>query len=36
MSTGWPVNELLMRAQEAAGILHGNRGAHAKDVGELG
>ena len=36
MSTGWPVDELLMRVQEAAGILHGQRGAHAKGVSELG
>ena len=36
MSTGWPVDELLMRAQGAAGILHGNRGAHAKGVSKFG
>ena len=36
MSTGWPVDELLVRAQKAAGILHGNRSAHAKGMSEFG
>ena len=31
-----PVDELLMGAQEAAGILHGQRGAHAKGVSKFG